>query len=232
MAFILSIETADKGCSVAVHDDGVLLSENQNYDGKSSSAALTLLIEASVKEAKLQYSDLSAIAVSKGPGSYTGLRIGVSTAKGMCYALEIPLISVNSLDTLAEAEVAVEAEFICPMLDARRMEVYCKLIDKQSLKTVSETEAMILGENSFEAKLKKSRILFCGPGSVKAKNTLQSPNAVFSDNKSGPHAKYMGKMAYHFYSTALFEDLVEFEPFYLKDFLVKKSKKKMPLDGI
>lgn len=232
MAYILSIETADKGCSVAIHSGGTLVASKEDYEGKSSSGSLTILIESCMQDAGLQLSDLNAIAVSKGPGSYTGLRIGVSTAKGMCYALEIPLLSIDSLDTLAESVKPSDADFICPMLDARRMEVYCKVIDATTAKVISETEALILTEDSFLKELETKRILFCGPGSIKAKALLNSTNCIFLENVAGPNARFMGKRAYKLYEQGGFEDLVEFEPFYLKDFLVKKSKKKMPLDDL
>lgn len=232
MTYILSIETADTGCSVAIHKAGVLVGKKEAYEGKSSSGGLTLLIEACAQEAQIAYSDLAAIAVSKGPGSYTGLRIGVSTAKGMCFGLEIPLIGIDSLETLALVHKVTEADLICPMLDARRLEVYCKLLDSETFGVFAETTSLVLNTSTFQKELLSHKIFFCGPGSKKARPFLEGNNAIFSEDISGPHAEYMGAKAFELFEKNKFEDLIEFEPFYLKDFMMKKSKKKMPLDEV
>jgi tRNA threonylcarbamoyladenosine biosynthesis protein TsaB len=232
MALILSIETADMGCSVALHDAGELLVEKIEFDSKSSSSLLTTLITEVFEVCDKTFSDLSAVAISKGPGSYTGLRIGVSTAKGFCYALDLPIIAINTLDCLIHANRDFEGEIVCPMLDARRMEVYCKMIDIKNNKEVLKTSSLVIDSNSFQEILNSQTVLFCGPGAVKCRELLEAfSNSRFELETTPVQAKNMGILAYEAFKKGSFESLEELEPFYLKDFLAKKSQKKMPLDN-
>jgi len=224
MALILSFETSTNGCSASLHASGVLVSNFELFAERSSAEMLTTLIEQVLKVAKKTFKDLDALAVSKGPGSYTGLRIGVSTAKGICFAADLPLISVNSLDTMYKHSFN---GLLCPMLDARRMEVYCKVIDKNG-EVVMPTAAVAINENSFESLLEKKQILFCGEGALKCKLIINHPNAHFMGDEIRPKAAHMGKLAFEKYKALEFENVAEFEPFYLKEFVSiapVKSKK-------
>ena len=226
MPLILSIDTSTKVCSVALHQDGKLLAINELYTEKSHSGMLTTLCENVVKHAHFSLSDLDAIAVAKGPGSYTGLRIGVSTAKGFCFALDKPLIAVNTLEAMAfQIKDFYDASYlICPMIDARRMEVYCQILDSE-MNTVSKTEAKIIDEESFAELLAKNKIVFIGDGAVKCQEKITHPNAIFPTTEITPTAKTIGILATNFYTKSLFENVVTFEPFYLKEFVGTQAKK-------
>lgn len=221
MALILNIETATTNCSVSISKDGktVFLKEdnNKNY---SHAESLHLFIDAVLKESSIILADIDAIAVSKGPGSYTGLRIGVSAAKGLCFALNKPLISVPTLQALAH-QVKVEDGFVVSMLDARRMEVYSSIFDSH-YNQIRDTEAEILDENSFKEYLKKGKVYFIGNGVEKTKEILTHSNAIFIEDKL-PSANEMGLLAYNKYKISDFEDVAYFEPYYLKDFIAIKS---------
>ena len=222
---ILSIETSTKICSVALHNKGVLLAESTLYVDKSHSEKLAVLIKDLLSYADISTKELSAVAIAGGPGSYTGLRIGTSTAKGLCYALNIPLIAVNTLESMASgvANHMTEEAILCPMLDARRMEVYSLLMDAD-LNTIQATEAKIIDENSFSEELKKHKILFFGNGSPKCKPLLGgNKNAVFLDIQS-TSAVHVGKLAWAKFQKKAFEDLAYFEPEYLKEFIAIKPK--------
>lgn len=223
---ILSIETSTKICSVALHNQGVLLAESTLYVDKSHSEKLAVLIKDLLSYAEIKPKDLSAVAIASGPGSYTGLRIGTSTAKGLCYALEIPLIAINTLKAMAHGVSITLMEkdiLLCPMLDARRMEVYSLLADNE-LNIIQPTEAIIIDANSFEEELKHQRILFFGNGASKCKPSLDhKQNAVFIDTDS-ISAVYVGKLAWEKYQQKKFEDLAYFEPAYLKEFKAIKPK--------
>lgn len=223
---ILSIETSTKICSVALHNQGVLLAESTLYVDKSHSEKLAVLIKDLLSYAEINPKDLSAVAIASGPGSYTGLRIGTSTAKGLCYALEIPLIAINTLKAMAHgvSQILTEKDlWLCPMLDARRMEVYSLLADNE-LKIIQPTEAIIIDANSFEEELKHQRILFFGNGAFKCKPILsQKQNAMFIETDS-ISAVYVGKLAWEKYQQKEFEDLAYFEPAYLKEFKAIKPK--------
>ncbi len=218
---ILSIETATPVCSVTLHHEGKLLADSNLYKSQSHSVMLNPMIEQVLAMAQCPLSALKGIVVSKGPGSYTGLRIGTSTAKGLCFALDIPLLSVNTLDALAYQIAQLQHEpslLLCPMLDARRMEVYCAVY-QADLAEVQPTQAKIIDEYSFEDILTEKKVLFFGDGAGKCRAVLEkNKNAFFLENIY-PKASAVGELAYQKYQTQSFEDLAYFEPFYLKDFV-------------
>ena len=217
LGVILCIETATTNCSVALGKEGELLALKEDYsDNYSHAERLHLFIDEILKENSLTPKDLSAIAVSKGPGSYTGLRIGVSAAKGLCFSLDLPLISVPTLTSLA-LQVDVNAgDYIIPLLDARRMEVYTAGFSSD-LKPVFETRAQILGENSFQEYLEKGKVTFIGNGVEKFKKICSHKSADFVVGKL-PSAAEMVVLASERFSKKQFEDVAYFEPYYLKDF--------------
>ncbi|MEZ4838455.1 tRNA (adenosine(37)-N6)-threonylcarbamoyltransferase complex dimerization subunit type 1 TsaB [Flavobacterium sp.] len=217
MAYILNIETSTKNCSVALAKDGeIIVSREIAEMGYSHAEKLHVFIEEIVAEANIHFSNLDAIAVSQGPGSYTGLRIGVSAAKGLCYALGIPLIAVDTLEVLA-SQVAIEVGLIVPMIDARRMEVYAAIFDKEHQK-IRETKAEILTVDSFSGW--NETIYFVGDSTQKAKAILQKENFVFLDEIVFPSAKEMATISYGLFRANRFVDVAYFEPFYLKDFMI------------
>jgi tRNA threonylcarbamoyladenosine biosynthesis protein TsaB len=228
MAYILHIETATQVCSVALSKDSELIALQEDKTLQySHSGQLTTFIEQVVKNANLELKHLNAVAVSMGPGSYTGLRIGVSTAKGICYALDIPLIAVNTPSVIARFAKTVSeynTDYIIPMIDARRMEVYCAVFDN-ALNQISETTAEVIDENSFAPFLQKGKVLFCGDGSVKCASILNHPNAIFQ-SELHTSAAGMPVIVYEKYCNENFEDIAYFEPFYLKDFIAGKPKVK------
>jgi len=223
---ILSIETSTTVCSVAITTDGNTLASQKLYLEKSHSTLLTVVIEQIMKQVGIEMAELDAIAVSKGPGSYTGLRIGVSTAKGLCYALDKPLIAVNTLHAMAN-EVNLHnhsQDLLCPMIDARRMEVYTALYDGE-LNELKKTSAKILEENSFHETLMHNQVLFFGNGAEKFITLKKDvPNAVFIDRIT-PSAWSVGHLAHQAFLKSDFEDVAYFEPYYLKDFVATKPKK-------
>lgn len=224
MALILSLETATTNCSVALSKNGKTISFKEDNDkGYSHAERLHVYIDTVLKEAGVTSHNLDAIAVSKGPGSYTGLRIGVSTAKGLSYALEKPLISISTLKALAY-QVKIDDGVIVSMLDARRMEVYSAVYDS-NYNEIRETQAQILDKTSFISDLNQNNVYFIGNGVEKTKNLINHPNAVFIEDKL-PSAKEMGALAYNKYRISNFEDVAYFEPYYLKDFVALKPKSK------
>jgi len=226
LTYILNIETATKNCSVSVSNNGELIAIKELNNGNYSHAeVLHLFINEVVNEANIKLSDISAVAVSKGPGSYTGLRIGVSAAKGLCFALSIPLISINTLESLAHC-LTIESGKIVSMLDARRMEVYSAVFDSDFIQ-VRAIKAEIIDGNSFSEYLTKEPIYFVGDGAEKCKDIITHVNAVFVEEKF-PSAKEMCLLAYDKYKKNDIEDVAYFEPFYLKDFIVIPEKKKKP----
>ncbi len=224
MAFILNIETATTNCSVALAKDGItiaILEENdKNY---SHSERLHVYINEVLAKANVSLNDLDAVAVSKGPGSYTGLRIGVSAAKGLCFSLDIPLISVNTLEALAH-QVNIDKGFIIPMLDARRMEVYSSIYNNK-YELVRDTEAQILEEHSFQDLLNQDEVYFIGSGVEKTKGLIQHENAKFIEDKL-PSADEMSLLSFEKYKISDMENVAYFEPYYLKDFVALKPKSK------
>lgn len=217
--YILNIETSTKNCSVALAKEGntIFIKEiaEQNF---SHSEKLHLFIDEALKQAGISYKELSAIALSKGPGSYTGLRIGASTAKGLCFALDIPLIALDSLQILA-LQVTHQGGLIIPMIDARRMEVYTATFDSNHNK-ISDTQALIIDENSFSQITQK--IYFIGDGAEKCKPFLQRENLIFLDQIIYPSAQEMSLLSYEKFVAQEFEDIAYFEPFYLKEFFTGK----------
>lgn len=232
MTFILNLETSTTVCSVSVIGDGKILSVREQSDAKSHASQLIPFITEVLEESGLKPQDLSAIAVSKGPGSFTGLRIGVSTAKGLAYALNVPLISVNTLYSMASGFIEQNPEYskdpeilLCPMIDARRMEVYSALYNTQ-LKELRQIKAEIILKDSFLPLLKAGCIHFFGDGAMKCKDMIQRKSAIFHE---GFHTSstFMGKIAINHFNDGLFENLAYFEPFYLKDFVATIPINKM-----
>ncbi len=222
MSHILHIETSTKNCSVALAHEGQLI-DSIDYieEGYSHAEKLHVFIDQILKKNGLTPTDLSAIAVSKGPGSYTGLRIGVSTAKGLAYGLDIPLIAVSTLEHMAH-QIQKEKAFIIPVIDARRMEVYSAVFNEEH-KKIREIKAEIIDENSFSEYLSKKKVIFLGDAVPKIKEILTHSNASFIEN-SYPSAKNMVLLAQKKWENRDFVDTAYFEPFYLKDFIVTRKK--------
>jgi tRNA threonylcarbamoyladenosine biosynthesis protein TsaB len=222
MAYILAIETATKNCSVALSKDGVtLLCKEIAEQGYSHAERLHVFIEELLNEFQVPFKDIAAIAVSQGPGSYTGLRIGVSAAKGLCFALDIPLIAIDTLCLLA-SQVVINEGCIVPMIDARRMEVYSAVFNSKH-EEIRGVRAEILTSESFSDI--DSTIYFIGDCAEKSKTVLNKKNHVYLDTIVYPSAKDMSAMAYEKYKKNDIVDVAYFEPFYLKDFVGTVSKK-------
>ena len=224
MALILNLETATKNCSVSISKDGETIALKEiNTGGYSHAELLHPFIEEVLKETNLKLSNLDAVAVSKGPGSYTGLRIGVSSAKGICFGNEIPLISIPTLESMAMSQIGKDYTLVS-MLDARRMEVYACIYNSE-VKEIRKTEAEIIDEHSYSEYLKKGKVLFFGDGATKCKDIIKHKNAEFVDDIF-PSAKQMSEIAENKFNENKFEDTAYFEPFYLKDFIATKSLKR------
>ena len=232
MSFILHIETASNKCSVAVSHDNKLLASKESDIKNSHSAVITLFIEEIIKEAGISIKSIDAVAVSKGPGSYTGLRIGMSTAKGLCFALDKPLITLNTLQTMAhrltqeyiKKNIHIKNHLFCPMLDARRMEVYYALFDLEN-KEIEPTAAEIITSNFLEKQLSNNKIIFFGDGAEKCKSIINHKNAIFIDDIF-PSAIGMVELAFKKFNENQFDDVAYSEPFYLKDFIAGKPNVK------
>ncbi len=221
MALILNLETATTNCSVSLAENGKLVAINEyNSPNYSHSEKLHQFISDVLREAKLDYKDLDAIAVSKGPGSYTGLRIGVSAAKGLCFALNLPLISVSTLKNMA-CQVDIKEGVVIPVLDARRMEVYAAVFDNK-YNLMKAPWAEIIDESSFEEFL-HGPVLIIGNGADKCKEILQNPGFEFNTGVF-PSAREMAPLSFRAFQQKNFEDLAYFEPYYLKDFIIQKKK--------
>ena len=224
MALILNIETATTNCSVSLSKEGETLVLKEDYDTNYSHAErLHVYIDYVLKKANIISTHLDAIAVSKGPGSYTGLRIGVSAAKGLCFALNKPLISVATLEALAH-QVKANDGVIVAMLDARRLEVYSAIFNS-NYKQIRDTQAQILDSNAFAEYLNTGKVYFIGNGVEKTKALINHPNAIFIEGKL-PSANEMSLLAYNKYKKSDTEDVAYFEPYYLKDFVALKPKPK------
>ncbi|GAB3923630.1 tRNA (adenosine(37)-N6)-threonylcarbamoyltransferase complex dimerization subunit type 1 TsaB [Larkinella terrae] len=224
---ILSLDTSTTVCSVALHHDGAVVACYELFTEKSSSGMLTTLIQNAVQQSGYPLSDLDAVAVAKGPGSYTGLRIGVSTAKGLCFALDKPLLAINTLEAMAHqlSGFYPRSYALCPLLDARRMEVYGAVYDSEG-REIRPTSAQIIDEQSFADLLAEQPVVFFGNGAAKCRAVLShQPNAVFPDSVVHPSAKTVGKLAALAYTENRFENVADFEPYYLKDFVGTKPKK-------
>ncbi len=249
MSLILALETATPVCSVALARDGEILSLLESTAPNAHSSVLTVLIEELFREALLDFSDLAAISVSMGPGSYTGLRIGVAAAKGLCYALDKPLIAVPTLEAMAmgmnyelgmknedlnnfqhqsskaETQKPKPETLLCPMIDARRMEVYCAVFD-ENLSEIRSTEAEIITEYFFGSLLAEHPVLFAGTGAEKCKELLSNnPNARFLEGFQAS-ARFMIGGSEKRFAEDRFENLAYFEPYYLKDFIAGKPRVK------
>ncbi len=224
MALILSLETSTLFCSVALHQNGMLLAKRESRTAQSTASQLAVLIDEAIKSTPYTIRDLRAVAVAAGPGSYTGLRIGIATAKGICYALSVPLVSIHTLELLVwqfvENYPCREGALLCPMLDARRMEVYCLLATAKK-EVVEKTEAKVIDGDSYASRLAQGEIYFFGDGAAKCKDIIRHINARFVEGVY-PLAEYMGTWAFQKFNTRQFENMPLFEPFYLKDFMIRK----------
>ena len=228
MSCILHIETSTKVCSVALSQDGVLLTHAEDMEGPSHAVSCGKFVEEALSFAESHAIPLDAVAVSQGPGSYTGLRIGVSMAKGVCYGRGVPLIAVPTLQVLCvplligKQELDADA-LLVPMIDARRMEVYSAVYDR-SLHEIRGTQADIVEAGTYETYLERGPVYFFGNGATKCKPCIQHPNARFVDNIH-PLAHYMYPLAEKAIAQNKLADVAYFEPYYLKEFVATKSKK-------
>jgi len=228
MPLLLALETSTTVCSIALFEGPQLLGASELQIEKSHSSHITVMVAQLLENCGKTLQDLSAVAVSGGPGSYTGLRIGTSTAKGLCYALEIPLIEVSTLYGLAAQVIAMtpspERVLFCPMLDARRMEVYTCLLNHK-LEEVTSIAPLVLSEQAFAAQLREQPVIFFGSGASKFKDLVQgNKHALFIDAVV-PTAKTVGELALKKYAQQVFEDVAYYEPFYLKDVYITGSTK-------
>ena len=225
---ILSLDTSTAICSVALHQDGALLGSYELFTERTSSAMLTTLISNVVEHTGHTLNELDAVAVAKGPGSYTGLRIAVSTAKGLCFSLDKPLLAINTLAAMIEQIRAFypPTYTLCPMIDARRMEVYCAFYGASDGRELQPTAAVIINEQSFSERLAEGPVVFFGDGAEKCRVVLGThPNAIFAAELIVPSARTVGKLASQAFPAGHFEDVATFEPFYLKDFMTTMPRK-------
>lgn len=223
MTYILSIETATKNCSVSLSLNGHTIHTREiSEEGYSHAEKLHVFIEEVLNEALIDFSKLSAVAVSQGPGSYTGLRIGVSAAKGVCYALNIPLIAIDTLEVLAR-RLSIDKGVIVPMIDARRMECYTAVFSSDFV-LKREIKSEIITEDSFSDI--DEIIHFVGDGASKCKEVLKGEKFVYHDDFIFPSSKQMGALAFEKYKKSDTVNVAYFEPFYLKDFMITTSSAK------
>lgn len=227
--YILSIETATNVCSVAVSEGESVIFERVNSEGPSHASVLGVFVQEALDFLKEKKISLNAVAVSSGPGSYTGLRIGVSEAKGLCFGLNIPLIAVDTLKVMAmtvlNKGLLSDGDLLCPMIDARRMEVYAEIFDSK-LNVIRAVSADIVDESSYQEYLTKGKILFFGNGSAKCQNSLKDENCAFLSGIY-PSATEMVKLAAEAYKDQKFVDVAYYEPFYLKEFVATTPKNKV-----
>jgi len=223
MSYILSIETTTPLCSVALHKEGKLCFSCESQEDRVHGKKLTRLIEKTLNQSGIQLNQLSAIAISNGPGSYTGLRIGLATAKGLCFGLDIPLITLHTLEIMAAAwEEKSSNKLLLPMLDARRMEVYATILDPKDGSTVLHTAAVILEPDTFQV-IDQQMIAF-GNGAMKWRETCQHSKIEFSEAHPLPKARNMGMLAFKQFEKKAFAHIVTVEPNYLKEFMGTKPK--------
>ena len=220
MSFILNIESSSTNCSVSLTKNGDLISIKENNDEKySHSTKLHSFINEVIRDSKITINELSAIAVSRGPGSYTGLRIGVAAAKGLCFSLDIPLISVSTLLILSK-QIKISSGLILPVLDARRNEVYSAIYDA-NYKLVKKESPKLIDSKSFENFSNDNQLYFIGSGQQKCRELIKSNNnLIFHNNESLPSSKEMADISYQKFISSDFEDLAYFEPAYLKNFIL------------
>ena len=227
MATILHIETSTEVCSVAVSQDGLCVFEREDREGPNHAVKSGVFVDEALSFIDAQLMTLDAVAVSSGPGSYTGLRIGVSTAKGICYGRDARLIAVPTLELLCvpvllHEKVKEDDALLCPMLDARRMEVYAALFDR-SLREIRPTAADIVDGDTYRTWLDERPVYFFGNGAAKCRSVIDHPNARFIDDVE-PLARWMFPLAERRFFTEKFEDVAYFVPFYLKDFVAKAAR--------
>jgi tRNA threonylcarbamoyladenosine biosynthesis protein TsaB len=233
MATILNLETATPLCSVALATDGTVLCSRETSEEKAHASRLTVFIEEVLTETGMAFDQIDAVAIGKGPGSYTGLRIGVSTAKGLCYGTGIPLIAVDTLQIMIKKAIDTLKDrlqndmLFCPMIDARRMEVFTCLstADGEMKDPVS---ARIIDETTFSGILENQRICFFGTGMEKCRQVIKHPNAIFLQDIF-PHAGTLAILSHEKFRQQAFENVAYFEPFYLKDFIATIPKKVLPV---
>ena len=223
---ILCIETSTAVCSVALVENGNVVALRESIDGQNHAEKITIFIDEIMKETGVAYKDLDAIATSMGPGSYTGLRIGVSTAKGFCYALDKPLIAIDTLAAMAYGFISSQLSAIsnqptailCPMIDARRMEVYSAFFNEK-LERTSETEALVIDENSFMELKQNNHLYLFGDGADKLATLFENDKNITVVEKFHCSAAYMSTLAEEAFKNKDFVDVAYFEPFYLKNFV-------------
>jgi tRNA threonylcarbamoyladenosine biosynthesis protein TsaB len=221
---IILIETSTSLCSVALCRDGEIISYRESPTPKSQASLTAPFIQEVLEECHLKVTDCDGVCVSSGPGSYTGLRVGVSTAKGLCFGANLPLYAISTMDILVEMGRDRKCDYTVPMIDARRMEVYAAVFNRDG-QQISKTEPVVVDENSFSEYLQKGTVLFIGDGAEKCRGTLTSANAEFL--QCYPTAKAMGRLAYRLFHEGKKENVAYFEPFYLKDFIATISKKSL-----
>jgi len=224
MTYILSLETSTNVCSVALHADGMLKFIAEVHEDQAHAAKLAVLIDQLFSTSGIGPNQLSGVAVSAGPGSYTGLRIGTSTAKGLCYALNVPLIAVGTLELLSFPLLRLNfsGAVLCPMIDARRLEVYCMLIDAAG-QTLAEAHPRIIDSSSFANELEAGQMVFFGNGAPKCRGVIAHRNAIFVDGIY-PTATALGELAHAQFLRGRFADLSTFGPLYLKEFVSRKAR--------
>ena len=229
MARILLIETSTAQLSAALSQDGTITASRTCDEPRMQASLTAPFVKEIIDEKGLSVKDLDAVCVGKGPGSYTGLRVGVSTAKGLCFGAGLPLLSAGTLDVLVQEAhrlgvVPSGCKYVVPMVDARRMEVYAAVFTPEG-KQLTETKPVIIDTDSFAAELAEGPVLFIGDGALKCRETLTSSNASFA--AAFPTAMAMAPLAEAAYNEKRFEDVAYFEPFYLKDFVATVSRKKL-----
>ncbi|HMR46928.1 MAG TPA: tRNA (adenosine(37)-N6)-threonylcarbamoyltransferase complex dimerization subunit type 1 TsaB [Bacteroidia bacterium] len=221
MALLLHLETSTDTCSVCISDNETIIDCEETHNSKSHASLLAVFIDELLKRNRLTYKNIAAVTVSCGPGSYTGLRIGVATAKGLCFALNVPLISVPTLQSMANiANKQCNGQLLCPMIDARRMEVFTALLTPQ-LDFIEKENAVIIDNHFQHDVLSKNKICFFGNGAVKLPQSIKtnSNSIILEDFKMS--ATGLATLAFKKFTQQIFEDLAYFEPFYLKDFVGK-----------